>query len=258
MQLLVDTHTHLYLTEFREDIDTVINNAIKVGVRYFLLPAIDSTHTDAMHALEAAYPEKIFAMAGLHPCSVNDNVATELAHVQQLLKQHSYKAIGEIGLDHYWDTTYTTQQEQAFEQQMEWALTYNIPIVIHTRNAMQRTIDMVQPFARKGLQGIFHCFSGSYESAKQIIDMNFLLGIGGVVTYKNAGLGAVLAKIGIEPLVLETDAPYLTPVPFRGKRNEPAYLSYVVAAIAQHTQVSEAIVAKVTTANAMKIFKLPQ
>jgi len=255
---LVDTHTHLYLTEFREDIDTVINNAIKTGVRYFLLPAIDSTHTDAMHALEAAYPDKIFAMPGLHPCSVHENVSSELAHVQQLLKQRSYKALGEIGLDHYWDTTYAAQQEQAFEQQMEWALTYNLPIVIHTRNAMQRTIDMVQPFARKGLKGIFHCFSGSYESAKQIIDMNFLLGIGGVVTYKNAGLGAVLAKIGIEPLVLETDAPYLTPVPFRGKRNEPAYLSYVVAAIAQHTQVSEATVAAVTTANAMKIFQLPQ
>jgi TatD DNase family protein len=207
-----------------------------------------------MIQLGDAYPDQCIPMMGLHPCSVQANYQEELAIVADWLEKRSFVAIGEIGLDFYWDKTFVQEQHLAFEQQMQWALEKNLPIVIHTRNAMQETINAVQPFAKKGLRGIFHCFSGSYESAQQIINMGFYLGIGGVLTYKNAGLPAALAQIGLEWMVLETDAPYLTPVPFRGKRNEPAYLEHVVAKLAETKGVSVAEVAAITTANAQKIF----
>jgi TatD DNase family protein len=204
--------------------------------------------------LEHQYPNVCIAMMGLHPCYVKENVAEELAIVERWLAKRKFAAIGEIGLDFYWDTTFGTQQLYAFQTQMEWALHYHLPIVIHTRNAMQQTIDAVKPFAKKGLTGIFHCFSGSYESAKQIIDMNFALGIGGVLTYKNAGLPEVLHHIDLMHIVLETDAPYLTPVPYRGKRNESAYLEYIVAKLAAVKNCSVQEIAAITTANAIKIF----
>jgi TatD DNase family protein len=191
---------------------------------------------------------------GLHPCSVKEDYQKELAIVEAWMRQRDFVAIGEIGLDFYWDKTFVKEQHIAFEQQMQWALDKSLPIVIHTRNAMQETINAVQPFAKKGLKGIFHCFSGSYESAQQIIKMGFYLGIGGVLTYKNAGLPEALEKIGLEWMVLETDAPYLTPVPFRGKRNEPAYLEHVVKKLAETKAVSVQDVAAITTANAQKIF----
>lgn len=254
--MMIDTHCHLYSEEFQQDIDEVISRAKASGVTKFYLPAIDSTCLDAMLALEKQYPNECFAMMGLHPCYVKDNYQAELAVVQQQLQSRPFVAVGEIGLDFYWDKTYTTQQHEAFELQMQWALDYHLPIVIHTRNAMQETINMVKPFAAKGLTGIFHCFSGSYESAKQITDMNFMLGVGGVITYKNAGLAEALQNIPNEFLVLETDAPYLTPVPFRGKRNESSYLTYVIEKLADSKQISLEAMAAITTANAERLFKV--
>lgn len=251
---LIDTHCHLYGKDFKNDIEEVIERAQAAGVSKFYLPGIDSEVIDSMLALEAKYPDVCIAMMGLHPCSVKEDYKEELAVVKQWLDKRPFVAVGEIGLDFYWDKTFTQQQYEAFEMQMEWALEKQIPIVIHTRNAMQETINTVKPFAQKGLKGIFHCFSGSYESATQIVNIGFLLGIGGVLTYKNGGLPAALEKIGLEHMVLETDAPYLTPVPFRGKRNESSYLTYVIEKLAEVKNVSVEEAARITTENALKIF----
>ena len=252
---LIDTHCHLYVEEFKNDVDAVIARAQAQGVEQFYLPGIDSESIPAMLALEAGYQGACKAMMGLHPCYVKDNYLHELNIVQHWLAQKDFPAIGEIGLDFYWDTSFKKQQQEAFETQMGWALERELPIVIHTRNAMQETIEMVKPFAAKGLKGIFHCFSGSYESAKQIVDMGFLLGIGGVITYKNAGLPKALEHIGVEHLVLETDAPYLSPVPYRGKRNESAYLMHIAEALAGAKGITVAELASITTANAVALFK---
>lgn len=252
--ILIDTHCHLYSKEFGTESQEIINRAKTVGIEKFYLPAIDSEVIDAMLSLEAANPGVCYAMMGLHPCSVNDRVTVELNLVKEWLDKRPFVAVGEIGLDFYWDKTYAEQQKMAFVLQMEWALEKNLPIVIHTRNAMQETIDMVKPFAAKGLKGIFHCFSGSYESAKQIVAMDFMLGIGGVLTYKNAGLPEALDKIGLEHMVLETDAPYLSPVPYRGKRNESSYMIEVAKKLAEVKKVTLEEIATITTANAQKIF----
>ena len=254
--ILTDTHCHLYSKEFEVDIEEVMQNATIEGVQKFYLPGIDSTAIESMLALEKQFPEKCIPMMGLHPCYVKNNYNEELEIVRGWLTKRAFVAIGEIGLDFYWDKTFVTQQYQAFRIQLEWAIEYRRPIVIHTRNAMQETINLVKEYKSKGLSGIFHCFSGSYESAKEIIDAGFYLGIGGVVTYKNAGLAEVLTKIDLKHLVLETDAPYLTPVPFRGKRNESSYLKYVATKIAAIKQVPVEEVASITTANAEKIFAL--
>lgn len=251
---LIDSHCHLYLDEFSTDRADVMQRALEIGVKKFYLPGIDSAVIESMLAMEEQYPNICFPMMGLHPCSVKENYTLELSIVESWLQKRKFVAIGEIGLDFYWDKTFEAQQYNAFEQQMQWALDYNLPIVIHSREATQATINCVKPFAAKGLKGIFHCFTGSYESAKEIIDMNFLLGIGGVITYKNAGLAEVVKKIDLQHLVLETDAPYLTPVPFRGKRNESSYLKYVAERIALEKNVSFEEVARVTTANAEQIF----
>jgi TatD DNase family protein len=251
---LIDTHCHLYGKDFKNDIEQVIERAQAAGVSKFYLPGIDSEVIDSMLELEAQYPDTCIAMMGLHPCSVKEDYKEELAVVKQWLDKRPFVAVGEIGLDFYWDKTFTRQQYEAFEMQMEWALEKQVPIVIHTRNAMQETINTVKPFAQKGLKGIFHCFSGSYESATQIVNMGFLLGIGGVLTYKNGGLPAALEKIGLEHMVLETDAPYLTPVPFRGKRNESSYLTYIIEKLAEVKNVPVDEAARVTTENALKIF----
>ncbi|MBC7650633.1 MAG: TatD family hydrolase [Deinococcales bacterium] len=253
--ILVDTHCHLYSKEFVDDIDTIIEHAKNIGVTKFYLPAIDSTSLQPMLALEARYPNICYAMMGLHPCYVKDNYKDELQIVANQLAKRQFVAIGEIGLDFYWDKTFATQQHEAFELQMQWALDKKLPIVIHTRNAMQETINMVAPFAAKGLTGIFHCFSGSYQSAKQITDINFMLGIGGVITYKNAGLPEALKDIPSKFFVLETDAPYLSPVPFRGKRNESSYLPYILEKLADTKQISIEEMAGITTTNAERMFK---
>ena len=252
--ILIDTHCHLYSEEFVQDIDAVIERATTEGVQKFYLPGIDSTSIDAMLNLEIRFPDRCFAMMGLHPCYVKENYKQELDIVQNWLTKRKFSAVGEIGLDFYWDKTFAAEQYEAFRIQMEWAIAYDRPIVIHTRNAMQETINLVKEYVPKGIRGIFHCFSGSYESAQEIINAGFYLGIGGVLTYKNAGLSEVLQKIDLKHLVLETDAPYLTPVPFRGKRNESSYLKYVLAKLSEAKDVSIEEIAAITTANAEKIF----
>lgn len=253
---LIDSHTHLYVASFNSDRDAMIQRAREIGVNRFYLPAIDSETTEAMLELEKKYPGECFAMMGLHPCSVNENYKQELQLVEKWLAERPFAAVGEIGLDFYWDKTHTEQQYEAFRIQIEWALSYNLPINIHTRNAMQETINVVKEYKGRGLRGIFHCFTGSYESAKQIIDTGFLLGIGGVVTYKNAGLAETLTKVPLEHLVLETDAPYLTPVPFRGKRNESSYLKYVAEKLMDIYQKDKEEVAEITTANALNLYAI--
>ena len=253
---LVDTHCHLYSESFETDQDVVLQRAISEGVQKFYLPGIDSSSIPAMLELEQKFPENCIAMMGLHPCYVKDNYQQELMVVKEWLANRKFAAVGEIGLDYYWDKTFAAEQVIAFRTQLDWSIEYGLPIVIHTRNAMQETIEIVKEYVPKGARGIFHCFSGSYESARSIIDAGFYLGIGGVVTYKNSGLVEVLSKIDLKHLVLETDAPYLAPVPFRGKRNESSYLKYVVEKLAEIKNCPEEMVAEQTSANAEKIFGL--
>ena len=252
--VLIDTHCHLYLKEFDNDRPEVLNRAKGVGVSKFYLPSIDSKFIVDMMKMEKDYKNECFVMMGLHPCSVNATYQQQLNIVEDWLSKRKFVAIGEIGLDFYWDKLFTKEQYAAFNQQMEWALAYKLPIVIHTRQAMQQTIDAVKPFAKKGLKGIFHCFGDTIEAAQQIIELGFLLGIGGVITYKNAGLAPVLAAIPLEHMVLETDAPYLSPVPHRGKRNESSYIFAVAQKLAEIKNISVEEVALVTTSNAEKIF----
>lgn len=251
---LIDTHTHLYVREFKEDIDSVVKRAINEGVEKFFLPAIDSSENTALLELEKKFPDKMYAMAGLHPCSVKENYKEELKAVEQQLSQREFAAIGETGLDFYWDTTFAKQQYESLRTQAEWAIQYKLPLVLHTRNAMKETINVVKEYKGKGLKGIFHCFSGSLSNAKEIIDSGFLLGIGGVVTFKNSGLAEVVKDIDIKYIVLETDAPYLAPVPYRGKRNESSYLKYIVQKIAAIKELTVEEVATMTTKNANEIF----
>jgi TatD DNase family protein len=254
LMTLIDTHCHLYLDEFRTDIDAVIDRANQYGVSKFYLPAIDSSVIPAMLELEAKYPGACIPMMGLHPCSVKENYKLELAVAEEWLNKRPFVAIGEIGLDFYWDKTFTKEQYDAFNTQMQWALDRSLAIVIHTRSAMQETIDAVKPFADKGLRGIFHCFSGEKAAAEQVIAMGFLLGIGGVITYKNAGLAEALENIGVEHMVLETDSPYLAPAPYRGKRNESGYLQHIIEKLSALKKLPVEDVAALTTANAQKIF----
>lgn len=251
---MIDTHCHLYVDEFKADISEVMERALAAGVESFYLPAIDSSEHVNMILLQERYPAICKAMMGLHPCSVKADYMEELKVVEEWLSKRRFAAIGEIGLDFYWDTSFTNQQYKAFRMQIELALQYKLPIVIHTRNAMKQTIEVVEEYVPKGVRGIFHCFGGSIEEAKRIIDAGFYLGIGGVVTYKNAGLAQVLENIDLKFMVLETDAPYLTPVPYRGKRNESSYLKYIIEKLAQVKNVSVADVEAATTANAKKIF----
>lgn len=251
---MIDTHTHLYLVEFKEDIDAVLQRARETGVEKFYLPNIDSSSIDDMLQLEQQYPGVCIAMMGLHPCSVKEDYKEELKTVEEWLGKRRFAAVGEIGLDYYWDQSFVVQQKEAFHVQIEWALHYDLPIVIHSRNSMQDCIDMVKQHQNGKLRGIFHCFGGTMEEAKQIMDLNFLMGIGGVVTYKKAGLAELLKDIPLSSLVLETDAPYLTPVPFRGKRNEPAYLKYVVEKIAEAKNTGVQEVIDITSSTAENLF----
>lgn len=251
---MIDTHTHLYVKEFSDDLIDVIKRAENEGVQKFYLPAIDSSEINAMFSLENQFPGKCIAMAGLHPCSVKENFREELAIVEKLLSERKFAAIGETGLDFYWDKTFTKEQYESLQIQAEWALQYQIPLVLHTRDAMQETIDVIASYKGKGLKGIFHCFSGTLQNAKDIIDLGFLLGIGGVITYKNSGLAEIIKEIDLDYIVLETDAPYLTPVPFRGKRNESSYLKYIAQKIADIKNIFVEEVAEQTTKNAVKIF----
>jgi TatD DNase family protein len=253
---LIDTHCHLYLKEFENDLHDVIQRAKNAGVENLCFPAIDKEVIDDMLRVEKLYPEEVHLMMGLHPASVKENYEEELRIVEEYFGKRKFIAVGEIGLDFYWDTTFIKEQLDAFNRQMELALFYNLPIVIHTRNAMKETIDTVRPYAEKGLQGVFHCFGGTNEIAKQIISMGFCLGIGGVVTYKKANLTEALKDVDLNHIVLETDAPYLTPMPYRGKENRPAYTKFIVEKIAELREISADEVAKATTENALRIFGL--
>lgn len=252
--MLIDTHSHIYLPEFEPELAEMLKRAEKEGVGKILMPAIDSSTHQQMLQLEESLPDQCLSMMGLHPCSVKENYKEELAIARNYLKKQRFKAVGEIGLDFYWDKTFTEQQYAAFNEQIEWALEYNIPIVIHSRESTDECINVVAAHQKGQLTGVFHCFSGNVEQAQKIIGLGLYLGIGGVVTFKNSGLDKVMESVSLENIVLETDAPYLAPVPFRGKRNEPSYLKYVVEKLSTLKNISIEEVAKITTTNAGKLF----
>ncbi len=253
---LIDTHSHIYLSEFAEDRTEMIERAEKEGVRKILLPAIDSSTHNEMLELEAANKELCVAMMGVHPCSVKEDFENELKIARDYLEKRRFIAVGEIGLDFYWDKTFTEQQYAAFHKQIEWALEFDLPIVIHSRNSTDECISVVKEHQKGNLKGVFHCFSGNADQAKKIIDLGFYMGIGGVVTFKNSGLDKVMSAVSLDHIVLETDAPYLAPVPFRGKRNEPSYLKYIVEKLATIKNISTDKIAEINTANAEKLFGL--
>lgn len=252
--MLIDTHTHLYVSEFDADRSDVIASAIKAGVLQFVLPAIDSETTEAMHALKRAYPNTMHLMMGLHPTHVGDNVAEELAHVYAQLKEHSFVAVGEIGMDLYWDKTHQKAQQEAFAQQIAWALEFDLPIVIHCRAAFDEIFEVLDDVKDAKLRGVFHCFTGNALQAQRVIDLNMCVGVGGVVTFKNGGLSETLTQIPLSSVVLETDAPYLAPTPHRGKRNESSFLPLIAAKVAEVYGFSVQEVTKITTQNAKKLF----
>jgi len=254
---MIDTHAHLYAEEFDSDRDAVIERAKAAGVTNIILPNIDSSSLDAMLKLEEKHPGFCHAAIGLHPTSVNADYQRELKLIESELKRRPYLAIGEIGIDLYWDKTYAKEQILAFQQQLKWALAYNKPVIIHVRNSFRETMHAMEPFRNRGLRGVFHSFGGTIEEATEIIEFGgFLLGINGIVTFKNSTLGGVIKQTDLRQIVLETDAPYLTPVPYRGKRNESAFLSYTAHQIASLQSISYEAVVKQTTKNALNLFKI--
>ena len=253
---IIDTHTHLYLNQFKDDIDKVIQRSIDKGINKFIFPAIDSTHFDEMHDLKNKYPGSIYLMSGLHPTDVKENYKEELEFVVNSLKSHSYVAIGEIGIDLYWDKTYLKQQQDAFEFQIRLAIKHDLPIVIHCREAFDEIFEILDKENCSKLRGVFHCFTGTLEQANRAIDLGFVLGIGGVVTFKNGGIDKFLSQIDLKHIVLETDSPYLAPVPFRGKRNESSYITYIIDKLSEIYGLPIKEIASVTTKNAEKVFAL--
>ena len=252
--IFTDTHTHLYSEEFEQDRGEMIQRAINAGVSRFFIPAIDSTCTQAMYDLEQDFPENVFLMMGLHPTYVKDNYEAELAHVASELAKRKFYAIGEIGIDLYWDKTHLKEQQVAFRQQIQWAKQYKLPIVIHCREAFDEIFEILEEEKSPELFGIFHCFSGTYEQALQAISYNMLLGIGGVVTFKNGKIDQFLDRIDLQHIVLETDSPYLAPIPFRGKRNESSYVVNVAAKLAIIYNLSVTEIAQITTENSKRVF----
>jgi TatD DNase family protein len=252
--MFIDTHTHLYSEEFDSDRYERINDAISKSVTKFYLPNIDSTSIEGMLKLEIHFPDQCFPMMGLHPCSVKENYREELDIIKKWLDLRRFSAIGEIGIDLYWDKTFFKEQELAFREQLFWALENNYTVVIHCRNAFDEIFSILKSF-EKLPKGIFHCFSGDIVQAQKILSLgNFKLGIGGVVTFKNSGLDKVIGQLHLTDLVLETDAPYLAPVPFRGKRNESAYIPIIAEKIAQIKNITIEEVASITSKNAEEIF----
>lgn len=251
---ITDTHAHIYLPEFAEARKEMLERAEKEGVKKILLPAIDSESHEDLVGLAAQFPGICLPMMGLHPCYVKANFRDELKIARDYLERGGFVAVGEIGLDFYWDKTFTEQQYLAFEEQIRWALEFDLPIAIHSRNSTDECIEVVRRNQNGNLKGVFHCFSGNAEQAQQIMDLGFYLGIGGVVTFKNGGLDKVFETIGLDRVVLETDAPYLAPIPFRGKRNEPAYLKYVVEKLAGLKNIAVEEVAEITERNSRELF----
>ena len=253
---IIDTHTHLYLKQFNQDIDEVIKRAINNGVDKFIFPAIDSSYSKQMHDLQNKYSKNIYLMSGLHPVSVKENYKDELGLVVKSLKDHNYVAVGEIGIDLYWDKTFLKQQQDAFEFQIRLAISNDLPIVIHCREGFDEIFEILDGEKCSKLRGVFHCFTGTLEQANRAINLGFKLGIGGVVTFKNGGIDKFINQISINNIVLETDSPYLSPVPFRGKRNESSYIKYVLSKLSELYGISEEELAKLTTENSKKIFKI--
>ena len=252
---LIDTHTHLYSETFDEDRGAMIQRALSCGVTDFFIPAIDSTYTERMFALEKKYPNRMHLMTGVHPTHVKENYKEELNHVTSLLKQRSFCALGEIGIDLYWDKTFLKEQQEAFDLQIQWAKEHKLPFVIHCRDAFDEVFEVLDGHDSKDLRGIFHCFTGTLDQAKQALSYNLKLGIGGVVTFKNGKIDQFLNQIPLSEIVLETDAPYLAPVPFRGKRNESSYIQEVASKVAEVYNLPFAEIASITSKNALAIFK---
>lgn len=254
---IVDTHIHLYGEAFDDDRSDLIEKAKAEGVSHFFLPAIDSTYTDRMKALQKAHPQEVFLMSGLHPTHVNENYKSELDHVYKELTQSSedYVAVGEIGIDLYWDKTFVKEQTLSFETQINWALSFDLPIVIHCRAAFDEIFEVLESYRSRPLYGIFHCFSGSLAQAKKAIDLGFKLGIGGVVTFKNGKIDQFLNQLDLGSLVLETDAPYLAPSPYRGKRNIPSYINLVADKVAELYNIPREEVIEKTAATALALFR---
>ena len=253
---LVDTHTHLYLEEFDNDRDNVVRAAIDAGVTAMLLPNIDSTTVEAMEALSGTFPNNCFAMMGLHPTSVKENYESELALTEKNLASGHYIAVGEIGIDLYWDKSYRDQQADAFRRQLKMAKKYKLPVSIHTRNSFQDVYPIVKGELTDDLRGVFHCFLGTADEANKIMDLGFLMGVGGVITFKNSHIGEVIKSIPDKYLVFETDAPYLTPAPFRGKRNQSAYIPHILEKTAALKNMAPEELAAISTQNAINLFQL--
>lgn len=252
--VLTDTHTHLYSEEFSADSDLMMQRALNAGVERFFVPSIDSSYTQQMYSLEAKYPGKVFLMMGLHPTNVKDNYREELAHVEEQLAKRSFAAIGEIGIDLYWDKSTLKNQQEAFSHQIKLAKQYSLPINIHCRDAFDEVFDVLEDEKGESLHGIFHCFTGDKEQALKAIGYNMKLGIGGVVTFKNGKIDQYLNEIDLEHIVLETDAPYLAPVPYRGKRNESSYTLLVAQKLAEVYNLPVEKIAAITTENSRQVF----
>tara|TARA_B100001175_G_scaffold308166_1_gene308258 strand:+ start:43 stop:816 length:774 start_codon:yes stop_codon:yes gene_type:complete len=254
----IDTHTHLFASEFKDDIDIVVKNAINSGVSKMLLPNIDSSTTNNMLQLCNKYPQHCFPMIGLHPCSVKkDNIDKEILHVEEMLNKNKFIAIGEIGLDLYWDKSTLSYQKVAFEYQIKLAKKYQLPIVVHVRDSFNEAIEIVEKLNNENLSGVFHCFTGNIQEAERIINLqNFYLGIGGVVTFKNGGINKIINQISLDNIILETDSPYLTPTPFRGKRNESKYLVNIAQKMSEIYEIDINEIANKTSSNAINLFKI--
>ena len=253
---MIDTHAHIYLEEFKSDIDEVISRSDDLGVEKIYLPNIDHTSIDDMLELEQRYPDMCVSMMGLHPCSVKKDFEKELYIVEEWLSKRKFAGVGEIGTDMYWDKTFWKEQQEALNVQLDFAKQYEIPAILHCRDSIDETIEIVSKKQDEKLTGIFHCFSGTVDQAEKIIELGFHLGIGGVATFKNGGMDKVIPHLPLEKLVLETDSPYLSPVPNRGKRNEPAYVELVANRIAELKSISLEEVKQATTTNAKAIFKV--
>ena len=251
---MIDTHTHLYLDHFKEDIDDVIQRAISVGVEKFYLPSISSKYNKSMHDLESKFPNRVFCMIGLHPCYVDKNFELEIKFVKDQIKSNSYKAIGEIGIDLFHEKKYFKQQIIAFEEQIKLAIEYDLPIIIHSRESFDEILEVLKKYKSDKLRGIFHCFTGNEDQAKKIIDLNFFLGIGGVVTFKNGKISEFLSSIPLDRIVLETDSPYLAPAPYRGKRNESSYLSIIASKLSEIYNLDVSEISRITKQNSNEIF----
>jgi len=252
--MLTDTHTHLYSEAFSEDRDKMMERALDAGVSRFFIPAIDSGFAEAMYDLEKDFPDHVFLMMGLHPTSVKKNYREELNFIKEQFEKRNFYAIGEIGIDLFWDTSTLDIQKEAFREQIQLAKKYKLPIVIHCRDAFNEVFEVLEIEKGKDLFGIFHCFTGTEEQAQQAISYNMKLGIGGVITFKNGKIDQFLNKIDLKHIVLETDAPYLSPVPYRGKRNESSYVSLVCKKVAEVYGITESEVAKITTKNSKDVF----